>query len=56
MAAQIWQTNKRVRNGQQTKDKEKKKKERMVKKRGKKERKHQQHFLSASNGIKAGYT
>ena len=60
MAALIWQANKRVQNGQQTKDN--KKKDHMVKKKGKRERK-QQHFLrrkrrqvmSANNGTKAGY-
>ena len=64
MADLIRQANKRVRNGQQAKDK--KKKERMVKKKGEKREKKtpQQHFLkrkrrqvmSASNGTKAGYT
>ena len=57
MAALIRQANKRVRNGQLTKDK----KERTHgEKEGERERK-QQHFLrrqvmSANNGTKAGYT
>ena len=60
MAALIRQANKRVRNGQQTKDKKERTHD---EKEGKRERK-QQHFLkrkrrqvmSASNGTKAGYT